>query len=331
MKFNPFSDQGITNYEQFKKYPFLVFGTLRLIQNRIAQQKKQIKNGYFFGERLIILGERGIGKTSTLFFVKDSLSSDNINVELFSRLPEDAEHFSVITGKTLAESTQRPIYILIDFPDTIETGKFRKFLNFLWTLMTHRNYNKINLIFAMNKSHYEKSFSYSEIFGKFMTLRLERFNRDETEELITSRLRLIDMPVDAIFPSDIINIIFEYSKGIPRNIISACSLLVDSSNGNKVQKSDADAILKERYFEQVINDRVEDLELKRIYKQMVQILQSDFNGHATNQEEYVKRVREILELGRNSILCRIKELEKFGIFSLYRGGYNRRNKIISLR
>ena len=197
--------------------------------------------------------------------------------------------------------------------------------------MTHRNYNKINLIFAMNKSHYEKSFSYSEIFGKFMTLRLERFNRDETEELITSRLRLIDMPVDAIFPSDIIDIIFEYSKGIPRNIISACSLLVDSSNGNKVQKSDADAILKERYFEQVINDRVEDLELKRIYKQMVQILQSDFNGHATNQEEYVKRVREILELGRNSILCRIKELEKFGIFSLYRGGYNRRNKIISLR
>ena len=116
---------------------------------------------------------------------------------------------------------------------------------------------------------------------------------------------------------------------IPRNIISACSLLLDNSNGHKITKEFTEQILKEKYIEQIINDRVDDLELKRIYKQMTNILEKDFNGTANSQEDYVKRIMELCNSGRNSILQRIKELTKFGIFVQYRGGYNRLNKIIS--
>lgn len=344
-EYNPFHDAGITNYEQYKLYPFLIFGTLNTIKNRITQQIKQIKSGHFFSERMIILGERGIGKTSSLFFIHDLLKENNIKSFLFSRLIENEPHLVAQLNKapsgevidvgfkerkTLKGLTGEPIYMLIDFPDTIETKQFKKFLEFLWSLMTHKSYNKINLIFSMNKSHYEKSFSYSEMFGKFLSLRLEKLDMLECEKLISSRLKKVDKKLKDVFSYDVQEVIFNYSKGIPRNVISACSLLVDNSNGVKEMGINyAKEILKEKYIEQVINDRVTDLELKRVYKQMANILEKDFNGTAKSQEDYVKRVMELVNLGRNSVLARIGDLVRFGIFKLYRGGYNRVNKIIS--
>ena len=328
--YNPFNDAGVTNYDQYKLYPFLVFGTLEMIKNRIEQQIKQINSNHFFSERMIILGERGIGKTSSLFFVKDMLEEENVKVFLFSRLIEDDNHFSIITKENLHDISIKPIYILVDFPDTLETKKFKKFLEFIWVLMTHKNYNRINMIFSMNKSHFEKSFSYSEIFGKFLSLRLERLETEECAELILSRLKKVNKGLKDVFSQDVQEIIFNYSKGIPRNVISACSLLVDNSNGDeKISVSSTKKILKEKYIEQVINDRVSDLELKKIYKEMVNILEEDFQGTANAQEEYVKKVMETTNIGRNSVLSRIGDLSKFGIFKLYRGGYNRVNKIIS--
>ena len=341
--YNPFHDSGITNYEQFKIYPFLVFGALENITTRISQQIKQIQNNHFFPERMILLGERGIGKTSTLFFIKDMLDDKGIKTILFSRLFEDEKQILDTFNNSLSEKyrsrrdqtsfftlTSEPIYLLIDFPDAVDNKIFKKFLEYLWVLMTHKNYNKINLIFSMNKSHYERAFSYSETLGKFLTLRLERLNMDECEQLISSRLKKIDKKVREIFDVNVQEVIYNYSKGIPRNIISASSLLVDNLNGkDKMTTEIAQKILNEKYFDQVINDRVTDLDLKRIYQQMVAVLESDFKGTATSQEDYVKRVMEIANIGRNSILARIGDLSRFGILKVYRGGYNRINKIIS--
>lgn len=344
LKYNPFKDSGITNYEQFSLYPFLVFGTLGTIKNSIQQQIKQIKDGYEFADRLIILGERGIGKTSTLFFIKEMLEKAGIQVKIFSRLIEDASHLMTLTTEimgdphsrtriemkhTLGEMTKKPIYFLIDFPDTVEAKTFKSFLNFLWSLMIHKNYNKINLVFTMNKSHYDKSFSYSETLGKFVTLRLEKLDYKETKELILSRLKIVEGDVNGYFSEEVLETVFNYSKGIPRNVISACGLLVDNPKGNKITKKIAEGILKEKYIDQVITDRVEDLELKRIYKQMTKILEEDFAGTSNSQEKYVKRVTEVCKIGRNSALERINELLKFGIFNQYKGGYNRVNKILS--
>lgn len=329
LKYNPFHDSGITNFEQFNLYPFLIFGTLESIRNRISQQITQIKDGYAFGDRLIILGDRGIGKTSTLFFIKKELDKQGIRTELFSRLIEDADHFKVISGEHLFEVSKNSIYILIDFPDTVEAKSFKRFLEFLWSLLTHKNYNKINLIFTMNKSHYDKSFSYSETLGKFVTLRLEKLNNQEARELIASRLEKAEGKIEDIFDEEVLEVIFSYSKGIPRNIISACCLLLDNSNGKKINKKFTEKVLKERYLDQVINDRVEDLDLKRIYKQMVKLLEDDFKGSAKSQEDYVKKVMEVCYIGRNSALTRVNELVKFGVFNQYKGGHNRVNKIIS--
>ena len=175
LDYNPFGDSGIVNYEQFNQYSFLVFGATQIIKNRIVEQIKQIKNKRYFGERLIIIGERGIGKTSTLFSIKKMLDEKGINVKIFSRLFQDINHLDALLSQTTPSRirdkasqeansfyrlTEEPTYFLVDFPDAVETKNYKKFLEFLWSLMTHKNYNKINLIFSMNRSHFEKSFSY---------------------------------------------------------------------------------------------------------------------------------------------------------------------------
>lgn len=347
LPYNPFHDVGITNYEQFKLYPFLVFGTLESIKNRVEEQVNQIRNNHFFGERMIILGDRGIGKTSSLFFIKDMLEESEIDVYYFTRLFEDQETINArireFVEKKLGEGRanlvvkekinslfKKPCYILVDFPDSLDLGVFKRFLIYLWDLMTRKEYNKINLIFSMNKSHFDKSFAYSEVFGKFMTLRLDKFTLDETEKVIESRLKKVNSSTREVFEGDIVGIIYNYSKGIPRNIISACSLLMSNSNGSAITKEKAEDILKERYYEQVLNDRIEDLELRLIYKQMINVLKVNFQGVAQSQEDYVRKAQEITSIGRNSILNNIRDLVKYGIFNQYKGGYNRVNKILSL-
>ena len=351
LKFNPFNDEGISSFSQYKNYPFLVFKSLDMIDKRIDSSIREMKKGYNFQERLILIGDRGIGKTSTLFFIKEKIEKENFRCEIFSKLPQDENHLMTMVKmnksldiiqkgqspkrmllkdkETFNDLTKKPIYFLIDFPDSISAKDFKGFLVYVWNLMTHINMNNINLIFTMNKSHYSKSFSYGETLGKFTTLRIERLEFEPTLELIGSRLNLIDLKLEDVFIEDALSVVYSYSKGIPRNIVSACKLLVDCSLNGKISKEFTESILKEKYVDQVINDRVEDLELRRIYRQMVEILKNDYEGVAKSQEDYVKIIIEKCNIGRNSAISRISDLVKFGVFKQYKGGYNRLNKIIS--
>jgi biotin operon repressor len=160
-------------------------------------------------------------------------------------------------------------------------------------------------------------------------LRLSKLNLEETKLLIESRTKLIGKVHKDIFNEEVTSMIYQYSKGIPRNVISACNLLF-TSNGRIITKDYAEGLLKEKYIERLIDDRIEDLEQRRIYKTMILILKEKFGGKADSQEDYINRVREVLDIGRNKVMKYIDEMTKNGILSLNRGGYNRINKIISI-
>src|SRR3989304_1705621 len=148
--FNPFEDSGILSYEQFKKYPFIIVGNLKEVNEQINARIWQIKDKNFFGSRVILIGNKGIGKTSALFHIKDILENNNIKNFVFSNLIEDFSHFTVFTKEKLELITQdNPVFILIDFPDSLDTAQYKKFLQFLWNVMSHENQSKINLIFSM--------------------------------------------------------------------------------------------------------------------------------------------------------------------------------------
>ena len=69
--FNPFGEYGVADYPQYKKFPFLQTRSNDIV---IKTVESFIMDKFYFPERLLILGIRGIGKTSTLFKIRDILS-----------------------------------------------------------------------------------------------------------------------------------------------------------------------------------------------------------------------------------------------------------------
>lgn len=320
-----------------------MFGMQETIFTRIQKHIQQIQVGVSFGERLIIIAERGTGKTSTLFHLRDKILAGNVPVYMFSWLPPDIETLllSINSQKnppfphlrdidSITGLTQKPIFLLFDFPDAVDSTQYRHFLTLVWSLMTNPNYDKINLIFSMNPSHYNKSFSIGETLGKFLTLRLEKLSISETEELIESRLEGVGKTTDQILSDSALESIFKLTKGVPRYIISTCRVLYDKFVGEPISGEMVDKIFKDKVYEQIIKDRVEDSMLRAEYLQIISILKTDFGGVINSKLKLVEAIQQRTGLGKYTATKRINELLEFGIFSIRRGGYNRMNKLISL-
>lgn len=328
LTFNPFTEYGITDYTQFKEFPFLESESIKQLKNTT---QGRIRDNFRFPERMVILGEPGIGKTSSLFYIHDLLEeSKKCNVFIFSKFFTDAEEFKIDTGSNLNDVTKVPTYILIDFPDTINAMNFKKFLDYIWKLMTHENYKNINLIFSLNISHYNRSFSLSEILGKFYKFRLDRMTEEESRELIKKRLLMANC--DNYFEEDVYDVIYKFSKGIPRNIICASRALVDRYiNQDSVNYSQAKKILKEEYIDKIINDREQNPKKKQLYKDIIRVIMEDFNGTSPNQSELTNTLTLKLKIGKNKSMTLLSDLYKFGLLEFSTGGVNNNQKIISVK
>lgn len=327
LPFNPFSIYSINQYNQYKDCPFLESRSTNLIKNAI---QGQIRDDYTNPERLLILGERGLGKTTTLFFVKDMLENAGYkNVFFLSKLILDNECLQFLTGKTIKDFEHEKVFLLVDFQDTLNLPNLKKFLEFIWELMTCPFYKNINLIFSLNISHYSYTLSVSEILGKFDKIRMERMNLEETKELINSRIALTG--INSFFDEDVYGCIFDYSQGIPRNVICASRSLADNfCNSDKVGLCEAQRILREVYTDKIINDRVEDPSLREVFKKIINIIGKQFGGNVESQELLVKKIKEELNIGRNKSFNLVDDLEKFGIIIITKGGEKNTKKIIRL-
>lgn len=322
----PFNDEAIIEYTQFKRYSFLEFKKVKQILEKIKSviDENKIEEGYFTN-RILILGNRGIGKTSTLFYIRDFLEVQGVKSFMLNRTFEidDLRDFYQIDINNLEE----PIYILVDIPDRLETKNIKSLFDAIWTVGMNKNGSKISFVFAINKTNFDKAETIGETFGKFNKFTLEKLNREETEELIRTRLNNAGLKIQTIFSEEIIDLIYEYTKGIPRNIISACSLIF---NKGKVDINETKKTFKEDYSNKIIDDRIENEQEKLLLKNMLRILKDDFKCSAKSKENYIKLVQEQTGVGKNSIQRRITKLIDLGIFREYRGGENRLFKILTI-
>lgn len=328
LNFNPFKEFGVTDHKQYKKYPFLQSISINNLKLKIDGS---IRDNFMCPERLLILGEPGIGKSTALFYVEDLLNeAKKCNVFLLTNLFTDADDFKKETGEDLYEMIKDKTYFLVDFPDTIHSSNFKRFLDFLWTLIHHKNYDNINFVFALNISHFNRSLNLSEILNKFERFRLERWNKEESECLVKSRLQMAGS--NNYFNAEVYEVIFRYSKGIPRNIICASKALVEKFfTSETISKEQADSILKEEYLDKIIDDRTEDLGKRLLYRQVIGIVKNKYNCEVQMQKDLIEVMIKQLSIGRNKAMATLSELHKFGILTFTKGGLNNTNKIISLK
>jgi hypothetical protein len=325
-RFNPFRIYGITDYTQYKDAPFLQTNYVQSIKKVI---EGNIRERFHYPDRILLLGNPGTGKTTTLFYIKDLLENGDskCNIEIFvDKFVVDDEDFYQQKGRRISEVIQFPTYFLIDFPDNFTEKSFREFLKYCSRLMTREGYNNINLVFALNKSHFNRSFKFSEVLNKFERKTSGNLTREETNELIKKRLDLAGL--DNLFEDKIYDLIYEYTKGIPRNIICASKTLVDEYfNKSAINYAEAKKLFKNEYIAKILEDRVENQKEKELFEKIVTLLMSDYFDKSINQSDLLDIFKEKIDIGRNKGIYLLNELYKFGLIEYELTGRNNVEKV----
>jgi len=348
---NPFGDWGIIRYDQFCKYQqaLLISPALKQLQEHINSQLENIKTRFMCGDRVILNGVTGIGKTTSLYYIKQLADNQGVQTVWLNWIPTNDQHFHRIIGRPLKqiicgnepqpEHDQKtpiliasgykwkPTYLLIDIPDQIDRADFRKFLGWLEEVIKSDFYEFINIVIALNRPEYNRSWEMSQIFGKFKPFALERFDVTLVKSLLKKRLGLANLEYDSFFGEGVSSAIMDYSKGVPRNVLTAANGLIKAFKP-PIEEFQARQYLDRAYPKHVIEDRIEDPQLKREYQLIVDVVREgkQFDGKVA----LLDTIQAKLEISKNTARRRVDDLIKMGVLQRTIAGATRRTNIISL-
>jgi len=339
LSFNPFKHKIVYDYTDYISYPFILTESQITLKFLLETSFPTPVRNYY-----VILGERGSGKTSTLLFLQDLVKKQN-NPSFLTKydasikgmgsilglrrklLPERATLYSETNEnvkKTIEDYLRNKYYYwFIDVPDKTS----RKDLDLLTTgLEILLGFRNINVIIAMNKSHYNKSFSYSEVMGKFTPVTLKPFNLEETKNLILKRLEMAGNT--DIFEDDVITKVWEISRGNPRNILSACDILLSKLlqvGKRKIDMDLASKVLVEDYVVKILNERIENPNLRACLLKLLNIIK-EMGGEVIGEKELIRHN----SLGWCAMTIRkyLRILEKLGLISIQKSSHDNWTNVI---
>jgi len=323
--YNPFERKITYDINDLKQLPFIPLKCHRILYEKI---KFNVNSPYPIYQ--LLLGERGIGKTTSLLSFYDyvlklgakACYSNKLGdpvLQLFGLLGGDINDFSMMKFEELAEGKT---YFFIDFPDKFKTKKLEFFLEELEKFF---NFKNVSIIIALNKSHYNTSFKYSEIFGKFSSLTIDRFSDSMAIELVKARLeksRDKNYGGDSLHPfsKDIIRLANRVSAGIPRNLLSACEYLLMEAEFLEKKKIDAEFAKKvlssEEFARKIVEERVEDETYRRMLTDLYRIVRERFSGYVKTEETLINEVKKELGWSRMTVKKRIRDLAKLGLIRI---------------
>jgi Cdc6-like AAA superfamily ATPase len=305
---------------------------------------------------IIIKGERGIGKTSTLLFlgktirdlknpnfiehyskgvgeefsnpfkliheviknVKDVDYSSNILNE--DKMQKSYSAFQEETAHYLAEKNIK-YYMLIDVPDFIG-GKYYK--EFYRTLEWFVGCKQISIIIAMNESHYVEANKVTENLGKFQSFQLRRFKFNEMLDLVSKRLDTVretnkkNPTIYYPFTEESLKLVHSVTDGIPRNILSACNQLFFSAHLANSPKIDED--FASNVLRTTYVDEVLSEGVKdETLRNTLKITYEFLKGNGgffPTKEGFVDAMQKAIKWNRLTILKKVQYLEELGIIRI---------------
>jgi hypothetical protein len=292
LKTNPFLSQSLIREKDFDERIF--------VETKIQQQ---LISYFVFGYKpekpiwLVIHGERGIGKTTSLLWVKRDIERNgkgDEEVTYINSLP----HLKAQDYDSL-KSTDAPHFLLYDFPDkwTKEQLDFS-----MLTLNRLLQLDQVSLFLAMNTSTYGKSFHFSDVLGKFAVLKMPEFSLEETKEMMMLRLAVSRKDdFKALwdfypFQENAIPLIFRKAKGIPRRIITICSQLLNYGIKEQIESIDGEFVKQELrvsdWADDILNEKVADPSKRKLLNLLLQAIDERFDGFVRQQQLLTKYMNE---------------------------------------
>jgi hypothetical protein len=335
---NPFLRISCTDFLDLE--PFIELETSSYLRQSVTQTFTSQ-----WSLHVILKGENGTGKTAHLLYmgklireqhspkliddyvrgIEDVFKSpfflfkhilERLNEMIVGEIPLSMFEFQKKLKEVLGD---RKYFFLVDVPDSLNKKHIDDFVNTLEFLIGVQN---VSIIIAMNISHYEKSFSYSEILGKFNPVFLKRFTYEDTYELVEQRLNTVSTTPNGIepFTEDAVKTIQRVSDGVPRLILTKCDKLFSTAVEEHISRIDqdfAEVVLEKTHVMDTLNQSVPDSTMRKTLIDVFNILKNDMGGVAKSQKEFIEKVKEKgLYNNHITILKKIAVLKKLHIIKV---------------
>jgi hypothetical protein len=317
--------------------------------------------------RLLLQGDRGIGKTMAILYAKriinekkdlkiviedttgldTSFSSlprflQKINEKVYGRINIEKVIKMQIKGTTFYEIAKEidnslgdmRVVVLLDVPDV--ESIHRHLNNLMETLQWIIYIQKFAIILALNYDQIKKFERHGTLLNKFTEVSMRKFTLEMTKQLIELRLKRFSEAKNnglAPFAEETIELIHDITTGIPRAIIKSCSRLFVHASTNNIQlitKKTALPILNEHYAEDLISMNEADITLRNQYLEIYKILKEN-GGKIDEKLMLIEKIRERIGGSYISIRERLKKLEAWGVISTARDKDNMIAKQVYLR
>ena len=293
----------------------------------------------------LFLGDKGVGKTTALFFLmKESQKLNEVYSCFFTKPPTfhaladelkkahkfynpyntDDKEFIEEVAKT------HKIFLFIDSHDSISNDELK---NFSWVLEFLKYQKKVYVFLAMNRSHYNQMYKYTEIMGKYNHNRLEPLCIQETTQLINQRVQkatLVNQETPTLFTDEAIKVIHESARGNPRNILSACSQILYQLNSTEYALPVDEDFVKTLYPDfivRIIKDRVGEPTTQQKVIELYRIIDAN-GGKISSCKALYEIARKELGFGRYITESILNKLISLDIISVVKDPANLWNKII---
>jgi len=222
----------------WKRNPFTLDIMPQLFTGYQTQVEAVLEKVYMKSGHILVLGNKGVGKTTLLKWLTDKLKdefhtiyiprpTDNFD-ELLEFLAKSlkvkkAKHepFSIYDLEALSSSTQKNILLMLD-----EAHEFHS--DFERPLRSLGDLTGVNFVLAGLPETRDKIKAISPPFYDRIILEstLEHLTVKETEELIQKRIENVGGSGLHPFTPESIESIFQLSQGIPRKILRVCDWVV---------------------------------------------------------------------------------------------------------
>lgn len=344
---NPFERDFTFSFEDYEKYPFITNDSV--INNlRFALVWNTSSNEPFFAK---ISSEKGSGKSTFLFYLQDELNKldrENIRTSYIPYLNEDIVevirkiiNLMNISGdgnifeKLNKFSNTNKIYLFLDFQDSQSSKENIQALE-TFLIRFFKEFPKISIIISFN-SNQEKEIEQTSIMGKFKQYTLNSFNLSSSNELIRLRLekyRSEGFNGNPYYPfENILDLIYQYSGGNPRKIISLCSSILCSSSSQYTtsfpRQKFAD-LFKKSIISDILSEFTTDESLRQDLMILYSIILNNFPEGVNRQQELLDYVNKEKGWSYSTTIKRIKTLQKINLISINKSSENNWTRVIKV-
>jgi len=333
---NPFEQQATYDFDDYVQQPFILDGL-----ETPNHLKTKIKWNFSSRDRILIkiIALKGYGKSTISFFLQDAIKEEEnkdilyfytnrVDTDYHMLLRDLIHEFNIETTKEENNEDvvkkflgDKKIYLFIDFQDIIETKSLKILSNTLEKLPLLSK--TISIILTMNKSHAIKMESISYVLGKYTSFELSPFSLVLTKKLIEERLdkARINKVDNTLFPfnEEIINLIHGHSGGIPRNILSACDLILTSSDGKNIEEDEVPLTLRNEFAKKVIWDMTVEGNERDYLTDLYNTIKVDFSGEIFKEKDLHDKLNEKFGWAMKSSRKRIRILNKIGLITITKG------------